>query len=391
VNAAHGGGRIIGQFLAHIVDRYQVALVYLRSQDEPGPDAFFRERCALLQEVKRPLIGSDFWPRLLRGGRLVRGLGQRRPMWVADWSSKAYWQCVGAAARQFQPDIVQVEYQVMGQYLAGLNGYRAPRVIVVHEPGGRAAPYLGNLPPIADNIINGMEKRSWPRYETAVFRQAQAIIVFTEADRQAIKKTAGQTPVHIIRPGFTIPQRPLNPVGSSPPNLLFIGNFMHPPNVEAAITLIQSILPAVRANHPDVAVTIIGDRPPPEVQKMAGENVTIAGYVPNVTPYLDQAALFVAPLRSGGGIRIKLLEALAAGKAVVATPLAAEGLDLIDGEQICLAEGDEQLAGQIVDLLACPEKRAALGSRARDWACTHLGWGESIKRYEAFYAKLLEK
>jgi polysaccharide biosynthesis protein PslH len=390
VDAAHGGGRVIGQFLSHIVGRHQVAVVYMRSQDEPGPDDFFRERCVMLEEVERPFTTSQFWPRLRRRGRLARALSQRRPMWVADWASKAYDRRVNTVTRQFQPDIIQVEYQVMGQYLTALNGCRAPRLLVAHEPGSRAAPYLGLLPSLANSLINSAEKRAWRRYETAVFSQVQAIITFTDADRQAVGITAGPTPVHVIRPGFTIPPRPLNPVGSSPLNILFIGNFIHPPNVEAAFTLIHSIWPTVRAHQPEATLTIIGDRPPRALQEMASENVIVTGRVSDVTPYLDRASLFVAPMRSGGGIRIKLLEALAAGKAVVATPLAAEGLDLSNGEQIYLAWHDDQLARRIVELLTNLEKRAALATRARAWACTHLGWSDSIRRYEALYAKLLE-
>ena len=95
-----------------------------------------------------------------------------------------------------------------------------------------------------------MEKISWQRYERLLYRQVDAIVVFTEADQRSISETAGCTPIHIIPPGTFIPQYPLDPLGSSPPSLLFIGNFYHPPNADAARRLAKSIFPAVRTVVP---------------------------------------------------------------------------------------------------------------------------------------------
>lgn len=391
IDAAHGGGRLIAQFLCEITEMNQAAIVYLRSRDEPELGDFFRERCALTVEVPRPIAGTRFSQRLIRYGQVLRASVQQRPVWVADWTSKAYYRRVQEISRQFQPDIVQAEYQVMGQYLSAFNGGHTPRVLVAHEPGARTAPYLRNLPAFAGSVIHRMEKRAWRRYETAVFRQVDAVVSFSDPDRQAILRTAGKTPVHIIRPGFALPERPLNPLGVLPHGLLFVGNFVHPPNVAAAVRLLRAIWPVVHQTRPDVTLTIVGDQPPPELRKLAGENVIVTGRVPDTTPYLDRTAVFTAPIYSGGGVRIKVLEALAAGKAVVATPLAAEGLDLAHGEQICLAGNDAETAVYIIDLLNNPQKREALATRARTWACAHLGWAESISRYEALYAQLLEQ
>lgn len=390
LDAAHGGGRVVAQFLAEITAEYTVAILYLRSPDEPCLDDFFRDRCELVEEVIRPPIGGALRPRLLRYLRLIAALARLRPMWVADWASQSYGKQVRLMIRKFQPDIVQVEYHVMGQYLSALDGCDAPRVLVEHEPGGRAAPYIRNLPPILANLIQWLEKVAWKRYETAVLRQVQAIIVFTDSDRQAVKKLAGETPIYVIPPGVRMPDQALNPLGYPPPSLLFIGNFIHPPNMDAAVWLAQTIFPCIQTHIPEIKLFIVGDQPPPEIKAMAGDNIVVTGRVPDVAPYLDRAALFVAPLRSGGGMRIKVLEALAAGKAVVATPLAAEGLGVVDGRQISLAENGSELVERTLELLANPEKRLALARQARAWACEHLGWDKPVRRYQALYADLLK-
>jgi len=165
----------------------------------------------------------------------------------------------------------------------------------------------------------------------------------------------------------------------------------HPPNVDAAERLVREIFPLVREHYPYATLTIVGDRPAAQLRQLAPQYVQITGRVPDVTPYLDRAAVVAAPLRIGGGMRVKVLEALAAGKPVVASRLAADGLDLHDGEQIVLTESDQQFAEAIVALLVNPDRRARIARSARAWACAHLGWESSVAAYEQLYRQLAEQ
>ena len=119
---------------------------------------------------------------------------------------------------------------------------------------------------------------------------------------------------------------------------------------------------------------IVGDHPTPKIRQMANATVVVTGRVPDVTPYLVRAALVVVPLRFCGGMRVKVLEALAAGKAVVASPLALEGLDVMDGKHVLLADSDRQFSDATVQLLTQPERRTALAAQARSWARANLDW-----------------
>jgi glycosyltransferase involved in cell wall biosynthesis len=151
----------------------------------------------------------------------------------------------------------------------------------------------------------------------------------------------------------------------------------------------SAIFPRVQTHFPELSLHIVGDQPLSQIRQMANENIIVTGRVPDVTPYLDHASLVVVPLRLGGGMRVKVLEALAAGKAVIASPLAVEGLDLVDGEHVLLAETDQQFCNAIVHLLADPEGRSSLATRARAWASANLGWEKSISAYEALYEELI--
>jgi glycosyltransferase involved in cell wall biosynthesis len=234
-----------------------------------------------------------------------------------------------------------------------------------------------------------LELRAWERYERTIMQQVQAIVVFTDRDKRALEPLAPRVPIVRIPIGTMLPIQPLDPLGGDPPSLVFVGSFIHPPNTEAAVRLIEAIFPCVRKQFPELVLYVVGDGPPEWMRKIAGENVIVTGRVPDTISYLDRAAVVAVPLRLGGGMRVKVLEALAAGKAIVASPLAIEGLDVAHEEQVVLAETDQQFCEAIGDLLRNPERRAALATRARTWACANLTWEKSVASYERLYTSLI--
>jgi glycosyltransferase involved in cell wall biosynthesis len=133
-------------------------------------------------------------------------------------------------------------------------------------------------------------------------------------------------------------------------------------------------------------LTIVGADPPRVVRLLASDCVTVTGFVPDVDPFLDRAAVVIAPLRTGGGMRVKLLQALARGKAVVTTPLGAEGL--APDPPIVLANSAPQLAEAAAALLAEPDLRHALGARARRFVSEHHTWTDFAGRHAAIYREL---
>jgi glycosyltransferase involved in cell wall biosynthesis len=164
-----------------------------------------------------------------------------------------------------------------------------------------------------------------------------------------------------------------------------VGGYSHPPNADAAVRLMQAIMPIARRRNPNLRLRLVGDKPTLAMARLATRRDQVTGTVADVQPYLDEAALVALPLRLGGGMRVKLLEALAAGKAIVASPLAARGLELADGRELVLAETDEEFAEAIVTLIADPDARRSLAQHAREWALQHLDWESRVRRYEELY------
>jgi polysaccharide biosynthesis protein PslH len=388
LDAVHGGSLTIAQLLTALAQRHRIAVLYLRGPDEPQIDDSLRARCEVVEEVERRASGN-LARRCIQRARVVAALVRGRPRWVAEWWTRSFQTRVRAVAEAWQPEIVQIEYHVMGQYLPALKTCAAPRVLVQHDPGAEGVRTGGRLAG-QWKFHAGLELDRWTRYEKKIMAEVQAVVVFTERDKQVLTQLAPRARFVTIPIGTQVPERPLNPSGTIPPSLVFVGSFIHPPNTDAALRLIQSIFPRLRAHFPELLLYVVGTEPPASIRGMADGNVIVTGRVPDVSTFLDGASVVAVPLRLGGGMRVKVLEALAAGKALVASPLAIEGLELTDGDQVVLAETDQQFADAIGDLLRDPVKRADLARRARSWACANLGWQTSIAEYETLYDSLTE-
>jgi glycosyltransferase involved in cell wall biosynthesis len=153
--------------------------------------------------------------------------------------------------------------------------------------------------------------------------------------------------------------------GRTPLTMLFLGSFRHIPNQEALQWFVGKVLPLILAEEPLARLVIIGSDPPPPHALHPAESIDLIGFVDDVREPLARYAVFVCPILSGSGVRVKLLEAFSAGIPVVSTRLGAEGLADQDGEICALADDAPAFARHVVDLLRDPEKAAAMATRAR--------------------------
>ena len=390
LDASMGGPVVIAQLIMALSQREHVALLYLRGPDELPLDDRVKAACQVTLETRRPDFHTDGAARRKGMGPAacaVRGI----PSWVADWWVPEFGTTLTAFAAGWQPDVVQAEFHLMGQYLRLLDRCRLPTVLNQHEPGAAAAADRRCSGLMPGYILPWLDVHAWRHYERRLAKKVDAIVTFTERDRKAMRGLERSARVEVIAPGTLIPDAAYNPRGIEPPALLFFGNYLHAPNVDAALRLARNIYPSLRAETPDLRLWLLGDRAPAELTAMADEQLCVPGRVPELSPYLDEASVVVAPLRIGGGMRVKMLEALAAGKAVVASRLAAEGMNLVDGEHVLYAESDKEFVHQVTWLLRRPDDRAALARRARAWAVSHLSWDRAAAQYAALYEDLLRQ
>ena len=374
--------------MAHLVQalaaRHDVAAIYLRDRTDSSMDDDLRASLARVEEVPYPRTVS-LATRLARRTAAFRGV----PAWASFTDVPAFAHRVREVVHAWHPDFVHFEYHVMGQYARALPDRRAARILSEYEAGVLAAREHMATGRDDGALQASLQRRAWRRFERRVIRAMDAVIVFAERDREALEPLAGRTPVIRIGIATRLPSVPLDPLGTPDhPRLVFIGNFVHPPNVDAAIRLTDSIFPAVRARVPGTMLRIVGAHPPPELLARARDGIDVTGRVPDVVPWLNAAALVVVPLRLGGGMRVKVVEALAHGKAVVASPRALEGLRVTNGVEAAVADTDDEFVTRIVSLLQSPEARSAMARNARKWASDNLGDERWVAEYEALYDRL---
>jgi glycosyltransferase involved in cell wall biosynthesis len=380
----HGGVQVIHGLLSGLAERHELIVVHLEGERAMDPE--LAARCIAVHALPVELLG-----RWSRRALAVPGLLRGRSLWAYEFGVRKLQRRVAQLAREFQPDVVQVEFGVLGEALSAARA-RALRVVTIHEP---AASLIEYVPMHREGLALAHQLDAWSalREERRTLSVADAAVVFSERDRRRLAENSrsGSATLVVVPLGWEVPRTALDPCGTHPPSLLFVGNFSHPPNVEAALRLARTILPRVRAVRPDVILHIVGGSPPPELRAMSSEAVRITGAVASVTPHLDRAAVVVAPIAIGGGVRVKVLEALAAGKAVVASTRATEGISARAGEELIVTDGDSATAAAIIELIQDEQGRRRLATRARAWAVRELTWSAMADRYDELYDRIEQR
>jgi glycosyltransferase involved in cell wall biosynthesis len=214
------------------------------------------------------------------------------------------------------------------------------------------------------------------RIEGRAVRHADAIFTVSEQEQAHFARIRGSA-VHLVPNGVDCAKYAQLPTGraSAPPAILFIGTMSWPANVQAVRFLANVVLPDVQQRIPDATLTIVGRDPGPDVMRLAREpHVTVAGNVPDILPHLRHARMLAVPLESGGGTRLKILEAFAAGLPVVSTAIGSEGLGVADGRELTIAE-PPGFAAAVSALLLNPAAADAQAGRARTLARDRYDWG----------------
>jgi polysaccharide biosynthesis protein PslH len=227
------------------------------------------------------------------------------------------------------------------------------------------------------------EVRSWRRFDgcTLTSRRDEAIV----------NSEAPQVPTAVIANGVDTAQFSARDVPEAPETLLFFGAINYYPNTDAAVSFAEQVMPLLRPHHPRLHLRIVGPVGEGPVTRLRGRDIAVVGFVDDLQAEIAQAAVVIAPLRIGGGTRLKILEAMAMGKAIVATRIGAEGLDVQHGHDILLADSPAEQAREIGRLLGDPALRARLGDNARATAIANYSWTASAKKLEAFLQQLSEE
>ncbi len=246
---------------------------------------------------------------------------------------------------------------------------------------------LKDAPSLKSLLMARLDLARTRRFEGGLTRRFSAVAVTSQTDRQALIDLGGApNQIHVIPNGVDLEYfRPMD-TPRDPLRLVFSGKMSYHANVAAVQDLVQKIMPLVWAQQPDVHLQIVGKDPTPVIQ-MLGEqpNITVTGFVPDLRPYLAEAAVAVSTVRYSVGIQNKVLEAMAMATPVVCSPQACSALTTRSGHDLLAGDSPEVIAEHILGLLASPEKRASLGAAGRQYVETHHSWDQAAASFEALY------
>jgi len=287
-------------------------------------------------------------------------------------------------------DIVQIESR-MGLYLETLpRNRRCKNILMFQNFTSQQDRRVFNIERRwkvkIRSLLNSMAMSQWePRYAERFDRSTTV----SEIDRNLLLKANPRLQVDVIPNGVdTLVYQPL-PAENASPTLLFIGNMGYPPCVDAVLYFCRDIFPRIRRMIGAVDLWIVGRDPRPEVVQLSGDGVHITGRVDDVIPYYRQSAVCVVPLRAGGGTRLKILEAMALGRPVVSTTIGSEGLDVVDGEHLLVADTPEQFAERTVGLLSDQVLYRRIASSARQLVVSRYDWDVIAEQLMRIYAKMM--
>ncbi len=299
------------------------------------------------------------------------------------------------AAERF--DILQVEGIELARYLLARDvlGPQRPRVVFDDHNAEyllQKRAFLTDLrtpsrwPASLYSLVQWLRLRS---FERCVCRCADRVVAVSEADARALQALDPALRPFVVPNGVDLERcRPgLPPLpGLAHPCLVFVGKMDFRPNVDAVLWFAQRVLPHLWSRRADLHFYVVGQSPSARLNALRREpRITITGWVEDPRPYIAGADLYVVPLRVGGGTRLKVLEAMAMGQAIVSTSLGVEGLGVADGRHLLLADDPRTFAARILELIDDPDRRRTLGAAARAFVEERYGWESIGSLLEAVY------
>ena len=351
----HGGGVFMYQTVRELARLCELHLIILL--DYP------QEQKA--HEELEKICGSVEYIVRMEGRQ--KALGSPEPHAVREFRNRNLAWLIHRQIFTKQIDVLQLEYTVLGQYAGKFR--HIPSILFEHDVYfqsiARRLPFI-KVP--VERIQAHWEYLRALCYELGMLPNPDRIQVCSRENAEYLESFLPALHGRIdagFRAGIDTSLYDFRPDGREPFTMLFLGSFRHLPNLEALHWFVHRVLPPIRAVEPRARLIVIGAEPPPRHSLPEAEAIDLIGFVEDVREPLARYSVFVCPILSGSGVRVKLLEAFAAGIPVVSTRLGAEGLADEDGEVCSLADDPQEFAEKVLRLLEHPAKAAEMARRAR--------------------------
>ena len=316
--------------------------------------------------------------------KIIRGTLGSTPLPVLNYTTDSMKRAIESILRDRDFDIVQIESIHLMTYLPIITRSRQPPLMICdwhNIESELMSRYSEREPNILKRAYAGKTARLMSEFERRAMHEFDAHIAVSKRDAQKLRSLNSDARVFVIENGVDTAYYEEATVSGGnaagkPNRIVFVGSMDYHANIDGAVSFARDVWPGLHGRHPEMIFTIVGRDPAPEVRALTtNPGIEVTGTVDDVRPFYREALAAVVPLKVGGGSRLKILEAMAAGVPVVSTTLGAEGLDLNDGENIVIADTNEQLAEALDKVIKSEELRQriseaghALVSERCDWS-----------------------
>src|SRR5512145_2167036 len=346
--------------IKYLARQHEITLVSFVRGDQSAEVKHLQRYCQAVHtvEMKRGPLPD--------GLALLRSLASGQPWMMVRDERTTMQQLIDTLVRQNQFDVAHADQLNMAQYARRVAGAR--KIMDAHNA-------LWLLYKRLAGTLRGPKKwlleRDWrllKQYEGRVCNEFDAVLAVSAEDKNALEEAIGHPREMAVIPiAIDVDDLPVVARKPDADHILHFGTMYWPPNIDGIHWFLNEILPWIRQKRPESVVDLVGARPPQSLveRNQKDSRINVTGYVPDLLPYMEQAGVFVVPLRAGGGMRVKILEALARGLPLVTTTLGCEGIAVEDGRHVLIANTPEGFAAAVIRLLEDRSLADQLGKNGR--------------------------
>ncbi len=383
-----GGQRRLHGLMAEVARKHEVLSLSFVDPDEDNDESLRAtgSYCRRVVTVPNRLLGAGGTEKRLRQLRSLFGL---RSYEYAINRMRAMQAALDGMLAEEQLDVVQVEFSQMAVYRFARKDGR-PRLCldehnieydVLRRTAGADVGFVRRA-------YNAIDWRKLRAEERSAWRRFDGCVVTSARDEELLGRDAPKVRTAVVPNGVDIDSFVPSEAPPEADTVLFFGAINYYPNTDGLLFFLREAWPALKARRPGVRLRIVGPKPPPSIASWPDPSVEVVGYVDDVRTEIARAAAIVAPLRIGGGTRLKVLEAMALGKAIVSTTLGAEGIDAAHEREVLIADDGEGLALQLARVLGDDALARRLGSAARKLAVDRYSWRAATDSLLQFYDRI---
>jgi sugar transferase (PEP-CTERM/EpsH1 system associated) len=388
-----GGKLRTWHLMRHLARRHEITYLAFKEPGQPAADVDgMREVASRVETVTRsePAKGTfRFY------ADAAMHLVDPLPYAVGKYRSREFQQRLNALLESESFDLIVCDFLFPAVNLP--KQLPCPAVMFTHNVESEIWRRHADTKTGIQKSLYGAQYARMLRFERQALARFDGILAVSDADRETFAQLypgAIRQPVHVVPTGvdtdYFAPGT--SHVAPRTSQLIFTGSMDWLPNEDAMQYFCRDILPLIRAEEPGVTLTIVGRAPTPAVKRLADEHgVTVTGRVDDVRPYMEEAAVYIVPLRIGGGTRLKIFEAMSMAKPVVSTTIGAEGLPVTDGADVMLADQPQSFARAVVALLRDPARRAAIAAAARTLVVERYDWSAVAGALEGALIRIADR